>query len=41
MKAAWRIYKNGDWVDAMHMAEDIYAQDWRIACLEWLERRKK
>jgi hypothetical protein len=41
MKAAWRIWKNGDWIDAMHMAEDIYAQDWRVACLEWLERRKK
>ena len=41
MKAAWRIWKNGDWLDAMQMAEKIYAQDWRVACLEWLERRNK
>lgn len=32
-------YKEGDYDTADHIAGDCAALDWRVACLDWLERR--
>ena len=40
MLAHWH-HKRGDSAAAEHMARQIDAPDWRRACLEWLERRRK
>jgi len=39
MCLAWHSYKNGNLDGAMQMAEVIGADDWRIACVAWLQRR--
>lgn len=40
MRAAWDAYKAGDFDTAFIAAEAIRAEDWRAACLEWLQRRR-
>ena len=39
IKEAHDIFKQGDWYRAVSKCHEIQAQDWRIACQEWLERR--
>jgi hypothetical protein len=39
MLAAYEQYRFGHVMHAIHAAEDIESADWRIACIEWLERR--
>jgi hypothetical protein len=34
-------YKNGDWQSAVDIASLCQATDWRLACTQWLERRRK
>ncbi len=34
-------YKDGDWQAAIDIASIIPASDWRRACVQWLERRRK
>ncbi len=34
-------HRNGDKNDALKRADDIVATDWRMACIEWLQRRAK
>lgn len=41
MLAAWRAHKAGDKKEAMYQASCIEAWDWRVACIEWLQRRNK
>lgn len=40
MWAAWAAYKEKDYDTAIEAAEGIRAQDWQIACVDWLQRRK-
>lgn len=40
MRAAWYAFKAQDYDHALHWARTIVADDWRIACTEWLERRR-
>ena len=40
MVEAWWCYKEGMVNEAINIAEDIQASDWRKACVEWLERKK-
>lgn len=44
MRDAWRAYKNTEdpqrFVKAKIAAGQILASDWRLACLQWLERRE-
>lgn len=37
---AWSFYKRKEYDEALSHAESIRAEDWRIACVEWLKRRK-
>lgn len=37
---AYMAFKVKDYEDAIHMAEQVTAEDWRIACVEWLKRRQ-
>lgn len=39
VQAYWQ-YKNEDLLEAINTAESIEASDWRIACVQWLRRRK-
>ena len=39
MRKAWRTYKNGDKQLAHMECNNILADDWRIACSEWIRRR--
>jgi len=41
MRRAWRVWKGGDVKDAIIIAQEIKADDWRKACVEWLYRRVK
>lgn len=41
MRESWEMYKRGDKLGAFYMAEQIVSPDWRKACVEWLDRRKK
>lgn len=41
MRRAWRVWKGGDVKDAIIVATEIKADDWRKACVEWLYRRVK
>jgi len=41
MRRAWRVWKGGDLIEAISVAKEIQADDWRKACVEWLERRVK
>ena len=36
---AWQGHKSGDKIAAAQRAEGIAAPDWRVACMDWLERR--
>lgn len=40
MYLAWQAWKAKDWGEAFDQAHFIGAQDWRVACVEWLERRR-
>jgi hypothetical protein len=40
MRDAWSCYKRGDFVSAIHLSKNIRAQDWALACTQWLQRRK-
>lgn len=40
MYYAWKKHKEKDYNEAIHIAEGIRSEDWRIACLEWLRRRQ-
>lgn len=39
MQVAHTAYKRGDVDGALHAVRGVCADDWRIACTEWLERR--
>jgi hypothetical protein len=39
MGGAWNHYKHGDLLAAIRMVGEIPAQDWRLACQQWLVRR--
>ena len=39
MRQAHKLYKDGDLEGAIDIAGTICAQDWTVACCEWLERR--
>jgi len=39
MREAWSLHKVKDYGAAMAVAHSIQAEDWRVACTEWLERR--
>jgi len=39
MMGAWTAYKNGDYRIASASVRKIGAPDWKLACLEWLQRR--
>ena len=41
MRAAHALWRSGDIDEALSMAGAITAPDWRKACVEWLERRRK
>lgn len=41
MRAAHALWRSGDMDEALSMAGAITAPDWRKACVEWLERRRK
>lgn len=38
---AWRSFKAKDYNAALFEAQSIRAEDWRIACVDWLRRRKQ
>jgi thymidylate synthase len=38
MYDAWETYKANDLPKAIHIAQRIYDDDWRHACVEWLQR---
>jgi hypothetical protein len=38
MYDAWETYKQDDLPKAIHIAQRIYDEDWKKACVEWLER---
>jgi hypothetical protein len=35
------LYKQGNMADALDIANTISAEDWRLAAVQWLQRRKK
>lgn len=37
---AWRARKEGDMEMCIYHTNKIYASDWKLACLEWLERKE-
>lgn len=39
MMQAWGAYKLGDFALARHYASNIFDEDWKYACIEWLTRR--
>lgn len=39
MRQAWAAFKRKDREAALQFARSIVADDWRVACVEWLERR--
>ena len=39
MRRSWRWYKNKDYPGALAMVEEIVAEDWKLACHQWLTRR--
>jgi len=39
MYQSWRAHKNGDYYKARQFARDIEAEDWSIACVQWLVKR--
>lgn len=41
LEEAYRNYKANDFLAALACAKSILAQDWSLACCEWLERRIK
>lgn len=41
MLMSHKAYKSGDFGSAIQMAECMEADDWKTACIEWLERRKQ
>lgn len=41
MWIAHEEYRAGNYAEALDWAEGILAPDWRQACLEWIERRRK
>lgn len=41
MLRAHQTYKTGDVDLALHYADKIYDDDWRVACMAWIERRRK
>ena len=40
-RKSWREWKKGNIDNALSIAKTIGSLDWRMACIEWLERRKK
>jgi len=36
---AWWLYKGGLNIEAISVAKRIQAEDWRKACVEWIERK--
>jgi hypothetical protein len=41
MVKAWDHWKNGEWQSAYDtVSNQMLIEDWRYACLEWLERRE-
>lgn len=40
MRDAWRCYKRGDMETALFLCSSIFAPDWRMATIEWLNRRR-
>jgi hypothetical protein len=41
MLLAWHHYKDREFTRAIRKAERIHDEDWRYACIAWLERRQK
>jgi len=41
MLLAHQTYKTGDIDLALHYADKIYDDDWRVACMAWIDRRRK
>lgn len=39
MYRAWQAHKDKDYRTAIEIAETVKAEDWKIACVEWLQRR--
>ena len=39
MRRSWNWYKNKDYPGALEMTEEIFANDWRLACHQWLTKR--
>lgn len=39
MVAAWKLKKAGFYASALEVASQIEAEDWRLACEQWLQRR--
>ncbi len=39
MAAAWKLKKAGFYASALDVAGQIEAEDWRLACEQWLQRR--
>ena len=39
MDRSWKMYKMKKLQDALDIAKLIAAPDWRLACVEWLQRR--
>lgn len=39
MLASWTAHKQKDQISALNWAKEIEALDWRLACINWLERR--
>lgn len=39
MAQAWRLKKAGFYASALEVASQIEAEDWRLACEQWLQRR--
>jgi hypothetical protein len=40
MYLAHKHYREKNYAGAIDRAMDIKADDWRLACVEWLQRRK-
>lgn len=41
IRTAWALHKARDYPGAIAAAEACAAEDWRLACVQWLERRQK
>jgi hypothetical protein len=41
MAVVHNLYKQGNMADALDIANTISAEDWRLAAVQWLQRRKK